>query len=536
MKKLVLSLALLSLVFTGCDTEPSSSSYNNQNNEDLKDLKIDDKYRNFYEIFVYSFADSNGDNIGDLKGITSKLAYLRDLGFTGIYLTPIFESNTYHKYDTIDYFTIDPSFGTMDDLKELVSKAHELGIKVILDVALNHTSISNPLYSKSLLAHRKQFLGQELTEEDKEYASLYTFYDTLEDAQASGSTYYRAGANEFYYEANFSSDMPELNFDNELAYDLADEIFTTYLNLGVDGFRLDAAKYYYLGNTDKNIQVLNRFKDICDAVKDNYIVAEVWDSDSVIKDYSASKIDSFFYFPVSSSYSNSFITRSFGFEGMTRDNYLTGQQAMMDNSTSIPAPFLDNHDMARMTQGNNSKRTKLQLGLLSLLTGCTFTYYGDEIGMSSANNPGGDYADSNYRTHYYWGDESIECNDAPHSVVQTQYFPSAEEQLKDADSVLNYQKKANLIRNSIRPIARGEISVSSEDEKINEDSDKYLLAYSKSYEDETVKIVINFSATDTLSYKNDLDVEAVLLTDIDSSVTEEDGNISLPPYSIVILS
>ena len=111
----------------------------------------DDNYRTFYEIFTSSFSDTNGDGIGDLKGITNRLDYLNDgdvnsgksLGVQGIWLTPIFQSPSYHKYDVTDYYKIDSSFGKLEDLKNLLDQCHKRNVKLILDLVLNHTSVNN---------------------------------------------------------------------------------------------------------------------------------------------------------------------------------------------------------------------------------------------------------------------------------------------------------------------------------------------------------------------------------------------------------
>ena len=109
---------------------------------------IDDNYRTWYEVFVYSFFDSDGDGIGDLNGLTEKLDYINDgdpatdtdLGCNGIWLMPVMPSTTYHKYDVTDYCDIDPEYGTMDDFKNLIAACHERGINVIIDLVMNHTS------------------------------------------------------------------------------------------------------------------------------------------------------------------------------------------------------------------------------------------------------------------------------------------------------------------------------------------------------------------------------------------------------------
>ena len=126
------------LFLTGCSAKKQADS-------------TDDNYRVFYEIFVGSFSDSDGDGIGDLKGIIDRLDYLNDgniysktsLGVQGIWLTPIFYSPSYHKYDVIDYYRIDPSFGSQDDLQKLIDECHKRNVLVIMDMAFNHTSSQN---------------------------------------------------------------------------------------------------------------------------------------------------------------------------------------------------------------------------------------------------------------------------------------------------------------------------------------------------------------------------------------------------------
>ena len=140
-KKCLFLFALASTVLSSCASNVNDDKNPNENNDDENSLTIkedfsnitikDDNYRNYYEIFVYSYADSNGDGIGDLKGISDQLDYIENLGYTGIWLTPIFKSPTYHKYNASDYFTIDPQFGTMGDLETLINKAHARNIKVI---------------------------------------------------------------------------------------------------------------------------------------------------------------------------------------------------------------------------------------------------------------------------------------------------------------------------------------------------------------------------------------------------------------------
>ena len=535
-------LLLLSLSLFSCSNQSSTflsstalDDFTFQDKE-LKENIIDDNYRNYYEIFVASFADSNGDGIGDLDGITAKIPYLRDIGYTGLWLTPIYKSLSYHKYDVDDYYAIDEDFGTFEDLDELIREAHANDMKVILDLPLNHTGQYNNLFSKAVLAHKKEFEGEELTEEEKIFSSLYVFYDSLEEAQASNNKYYRCGANDFYYEANFSSNMPEFNFENEYIYTIIDEITSYYQDLGIDGFRLDAVKYFDINNTENNVKILSRINEIVKSHDpDAYIVGECWDNEMTISNYYKSGIDSFFYFPGSSAFAGSYLLSN-NMSQNYKNNYLDGLNSLLSTSDPyIPAPFIDNHDMGRASKSGRQDLTKFQLGLLGMSNGTTFTYYGDEIGMTSQGSD-----DQNYRTHYYFDDETheYECDNPNNGIEGTKAYAGANQQLEDPNSILNYAKKINLLRNSFKSIARGKLTaLSSEDEKINEDTSTPLLIIDKEYEEEKIKIVINFAGLDNDTYlvPEGYDVCSVVLVDINNKAELRGDELTLPPYAIAIM-
>lgn len=549
MKKALIPL-LPALLLSGCGssssssalssvTGPTISSTGSFEEDPLLENRPADRYGNYYEIFVSSYADSDGDGIGDLKGIESKLDAIKEMGFTGIWLTPIFESTSYHKYNVDDYFAIDPDFGTMDDLKDLIKACHSKDIKILLDLVVNHTGYNNEWFTKALLAHQKKVQNQTLTAEEKDYDSLYVFYDSWEEANASGKTYYQAGGNSFYYEANFSRDMPELNFESDFTYEKIQSVTDYYLDLGVDGFRMDAVIYYFLNETDRNVAALDRIAAFVHAKKeDSYLVAEAWVGESLYASYTASEIDSFFYFPASAAFqSSSYILSSSALDGLYKKTYLNGMKRMLENTKNgIPAVFLDNHDMPRVTQGRNRQATKFNLGLQLMSSGITFTYYGDEIGMSSSNNPGGDYADSNYRTHYYWDDttHAMECDDAPNAAEQEEFYPAYQTQKEDENSILNYVTKANRIRNAFPAVARGTPETTAFDDEVNESSDS-VLSFVKRYGDETIRFLVNFSSLESRDVKLEGDaVLSVLLADTTKEATYKDGTITLPPYAIAL--
>ena len=163
---MILAIGMLTAVITSCKQEPKTEK-----------KVYDDNYRNFYEIYVRSFSDSNGDGIGDLQGVISKIDYLKaargqddshSLGIDAVWFMPIFPSPSDHKYDVTDYYGIDPSYGTMEDFDELLKKFHERGIHIILDLVLNHSSQYHPWFLQAVEALNKGDL-------DNKYVKYYNF-------------------------------------------------------------------------------------------------------------------------------------------------------------------------------------------------------------------------------------------------------------------------------------------------------------------------------------------------------------------------
>lgn len=229
---------------------------------------LNDRPGTGYQIFVPSFCDSNGDGYGDIKGITSKLDYLEDLGIDVLWLTPIQESNSYHGYDVTDYYKIDQRFGTLKDYQELLYKAHAKGMKVLMDMVINHTSKSNVLYKKSQRAETEIINGKTINYRDM-YVWKYKGDKILEwngveaadpkkpygpDNPATfvtknvedSSDWYRDGTSNYYYYGKFGSGMAELNYSCQATRDYMTDMCKYWLSFGLDGFRLDAIKHIYL--------------------------------------------------------------------------------------------------------------------------------------------------------------------------------------------------------------------------------------------------------------------------------------------------
>ncbi len=208
-----------------------------------------------YQIFIASFADSDGNGMGDLRGVINKLDYLEGLGVDTLWLTPFQHSNSYHGYDIMDYFTVDPRFGTLDDYRELVFKAHQRGMKIVMDFVLNHTSLSNPWFTKSQNLVKETITLPDGTRKEIDYRNFYTwqneeYVSSLKDHRAKKQWF--KDPNGYYFYSSFGSSMPELNYDYQATRDAILEVALYWMSFGLDGFRLDAVKHIYMANESRD--------------------------------------------------------------------------------------------------------------------------------------------------------------------------------------------------------------------------------------------------------------------------------------------
>ena len=444
MKKLLITLLVLGMLMTGCHKKTADP--------------IDDNYRVFYEIFTGSFSDSNGDGIGDLKGILKRLDYLNDgdissgksLGIQGIWLSPIFSSPSYHKYDADDYYKIDPAFGTEEDLKKLIEECHKRNILVILDLVINHSSIHNEWFEKFRTARLKG-------DKNDPYYDYYVCVS--ENEMEAGHTYYRIPNSSFYYEGNFSSDMPEFNYDNFDVRNAMVDLAKYYLDLGVDGFRFDAAKYIYYGDTFKSVNFWNWYMEKLREIKpDIYTVGEVWSSDSETIEY----IKEVNCFDFAMSGAEGYIASAAkGGNVNIFSNYVDSylKKIHEKNKDAMLIPFIANHDMDRAAgyvQAFN-KRGYMAANLYLLCSGSPFIYYGEEIGLKGSR--GGANTDANRRLAMLWGDgDTIADPEGTTFDPSKQVNGTVKEQLENPDSLLNYYGKLISFRNRYPQIARGNYS------------------------------------------------------------------------------
>ena len=211
----ILCLLLACLMLTACNTTAPDSSGaaldTQQKVDQIKQLgeSPDDNYRTYYEVFVYSFCDSNGDGIGDIPGLVSKLDYLQNLGIRGLWLMPIHPSSSYHKYNVEDYYAIDPAYGTMEDFETLIAECEKRDIHVIIDLVLNHTASEHPWFKEAVSYLQNLPAGAEPNVEECKYLDYYFF------SKEAGAGTRPVEGTEWFYEGMFDFTMPDVNFASE---------------------------------------------------------------------------------------------------------------------------------------------------------------------------------------------------------------------------------------------------------------------------------------------------------------------------------
>ncbi|MDE6401372.1 MAG: hypothetical protein K2L54_02035, partial [Clostridiales bacterium] len=198
-----------------------------------------------YQIFVASFCDSDGDGVGDIRGIIQKLDYLDGLNVDVLWLTPVQSSNSYHGYDCYDYYCIDEKFGTNADYRELVYKAHQKGMKVIMDLVVNHTSPNNEWFIKSKAGVVETVTYQDGTTAEVHYRDFYRW------SNSGGNRKYSSGDGWYFY-SSFGSNMPELNYDCQAVRNAMADVASYWMNFGLDGFRMDAIKHVFMSDESEN--------------------------------------------------------------------------------------------------------------------------------------------------------------------------------------------------------------------------------------------------------------------------------------------
>ena len=490
----------------------------------------DDNYRTFYEIFVYSFCDSDGDGIGDLKGVISKLDYLQELGINGIWFMPIHPSQSYHKYDVRDYYDIDPQYGTMADFESLMAECQARDIHVITDLVLNHTGNDHEWFLTACEYLKSLPTGAEPSAEECKYVEYYSF------AREPGSGWHAIEGSDWYYEGMFSPHMPDLRLDNENVLNEIRDIMQFWFDKGVSGFRLDAAKEFYSGSISKNVEVLNWIQTTATELKsDAYLVAEVWEDFGVITRYYESQITSIFNF----AFGNTSGKLMQVLRGAGNPNQVSTFATALEkadtaylgaNPNYIDAPFLSNHDVGRIAGfcGYDQLKTKLAGAMNLFMGGCAFIYYGEEIGMPGSGN------DPSKRAPFFWNDarDNGTTNPPPECEIPEEYpFGSLEAQRGDDASLYNYYRQAVAIRQALPAISHGRTTCEM---ALNVGC---VSAFRKTWNDQQVIILMNIApdaAQADLSAYADWTLGASLSAD-GGEIVLNGSTLELPPFGTAVL-
>lgn len=338
----------------------------------------------FYQIYMPSYADSDGDGYGDFKGMTQKLDYLQSLGIKGIWLTPFLTSpKVDNGYDIADYYEVDPTYGTKADFDLFLKEAHQRGIKVIMDMVLNHTSTDCKWFQES----RKS--------KDNPYRDYYIWKDEPNNWESffGGTAWQKDSLTDQYYYHKFDVRMADLNWANPEVVAEVQNILRFWLDAGVDGFRLDVINFL---NTDgitadnptkdgeqDHINDINQegvknamriIKSTVSEYDNRFIVGEIGsDKIEVLKQYqSQDLLDVVFNFNFGS------------IAEFSAQRIFDELQSMEKNMSNYPTLFFGSHDMPRMidrlADGNPDRATALA-ALMLTAKGVPFIYYGEEIGM-----------------------------------------------------------------------------------------------------------------------------------------------------------
>lgn len=502
-----------------------------------------------YQIFLASFADSNGDGMGDLRGIIENLDYLESLNVDVLWLTPFQSSTNYHGYDINDYYSVDQRFGTISDYRELVYKAHKRGMKVLMDFVLNHTSRGNPWFVNSQNLVKQTVTSDSGKEEIIDYRNFYSWknkeqYDALTAVQKKH--WYGPDEHGYYFYSSFSSEMPELNFDYQPVRDAIIDVAKYWMSFGIDGFRLDAVKHIYMCNeigddstsgaegivsevssngdfsfnTKRNSHFFREFNARLKAVyPEAILLGENLDGWTARSAWALQGMDTQFDFDM-----------YYNITGAIHEKHTSSLAAGLNTAVNdlrairpdyIGGLFTSNHDLQRArdrllckgSYGNyqtdmhtvnspsslfdyTERVSKLYINVIMTLPGLNWIYYGDELGTFGTMTNDASHADRIYRQPLKWKTDYSGYTTS-YSIGSDLYvkieenslndlkLDSVEVQDADADSLLNAYRKATEFRDAHPEIISGRI--------YNISATGSRLSYTITKNDKTFYIHHNFS-------------------------------------------
>ncbi|MDY5150629.1 maltose alpha-D-glucosyltransferase [Actinotignum timonense] len=484
----------------------------------------------FYEVLLKAFGDTDADGVGDIRGLIAHLDYIQWLGIDCIWIPPFYPSpGRDGGYDVADYTAVDPRYGTMDDFRELVDQAHRRGIRVIIDIVINHTSADHPWFQSSR------------ANPDGPYGDFYVWSDTdkkyedariiFVDTEVSNWTFDPVRKQYFWH--RFFSHQPDLNFDNPKVHEAVLNIFRFWCELGVDGLRLDAIPYLYErdGTNCENLPETHAFIAKVRRVLDKefpgtLLLAEAnqWPEDVVeyFGTEEAPECHMCFHFPV--------MPRIYY---ALRDQRATAIREILERTPAIPAgaqwgTFLRNHDELTLEMvsteeralmygwyaddprmranvgirrrlapllGNSRAEIELAHALLLSLPGSPYLYYGDEIGMGdNIWLPDRD----GVRTPMQWSpDRNAGFSTADPGQLYLPAITSLTYNYQAVNVESQLAQPASLLHwiHGILEVRRGHPAMGSGDFVLRESNNDAILAFTRSCPEETILCIMNLANT-----------------------------------------
>ena len=415
---------------------------------------------NIYELYLRSFYDSNGDGIGDFRGLAEKMDYLVDLGIDLVWFLPILKSQSFHGYSINDFFAVNPAYGSLEDLKAALQIGHQKGLKFILDLPLNHVGYNCEWFKRALKG-------------EKPYVDWFLWADETTDINEKrdwdpSRIWFKANGK--YYYALFGPGSPDLNYANHDLWDMAKKIVTFWLEAGFDGFRFDAAPHifdydpqigHFFKDHEKNIGFWREIVAWAKTINpDAVMVSEVWDKKGVIDKY-ADIFEYLFNFPLAGTMKASIQMSSpkkfcLGLQRDMADYFLAGSATPFHSCN-----FLTNHDMSRLlSELKNPNQAKLAYAILFTLPGAPCIYYGEELGMKGPISNVNNTEDAQDPLHWYengFGPGQTEWKAYRHNHPFTKV--SVEAQHPDEQSMLNYVRSLTAFRKNNPWICAGRIKI-----------------------------------------------------------------------------
>ena len=542
-----------------------------------------------YQIYPRSFMDSNGDGIGDLNGITSRLDYLKDLGVDVIWLSPVYQSpNDDNGYDISDYRAIMQEFGTMEDFDRMLSEMHKRGIRLVMDLVVNHTSDEHKWFVES----RKS--------KDNPYRDYYIWRDAKEGKEPnnwgscfSGSAWKYDPQTEMYYLHLFSKKQPDLNWENEKVRQEVYDMMTFWCEKGIDGFRMDVISMISKDQTfpdgEMNNSLYGDFGPYCvhgprvheflqemnREVLSRYDIMTVGETSGVTIEEAqkyageaGKELNMVFQFEHVDNGSGDYgkwTTEKYDFKEFKRIMIKWQEELQGKAWNSL---FLGNHDQPRSVSrfGNDNPAyretsAKMLATCLHMMQGTPYVYQGEELGMTNVYfDKLEDYRDiesinfftelteaglmtpeymmkclmlrsrDNARTPMQWDDSAqAGFTDGESWIkVNPNYKEiNAAQQLEDPNSIFHYYQKLISLRKEKDIIVYGEFEPLYRD-------DEQIFAYTRKLDQEKLLTVCNFSERNAeMEIPEEFKGAECLITNLDRTVFE--GKIVLKPYEAFVL-